>query len=361
MKATRILALLLALVLTLGLCACGQSAQPTTDPAQSSGTETSSGTGTTDAAPTEETVTLSISICNFPIASAFGEAATYMIEKMEEYSGGTLTGQVYTDNSLGDSQSQVDALVDGTIDIVIVGDSYWTPYVPELQSVELPFLFSSVEEARAVLASEAGDNLRAMFDGTGLKILNFWEVGMRNFTNNGKPVTCIEDLQGVRMRCLPVDIQVYAWTLFGANCFAIDGSELYSSLQTGVVDAEENPLEGVWSNKIYEVQENVTLTNHVYTPAACGMSQKTWDKLSENQQQALLKAAAEAQQKCYELMDIRTGEALDNLRSCRTVIEDPDLSGFTALAPQVYDKFTETMPSAAPVLESLIAARDALR
>lgn len=345
-------AIILALVLCLSLfSACGES--PTDVPDESA--------EVTGGAAEDTPINLAVSVGNYSSITTLGTSAQYFIDKVEEYSGGSVTADLYCDNSLGDLSSQAEAIAGGSIDVLIAGDSYFSPYVTELQAFELPFLFESVDEARYILDGAAGDYIKEKFEGTGIHILGFWEIGMRQLTSNGKQVTCLEDLKGMRLRVLPVDIQVYAWELFGANVIAIDGAELYSSLQTGVVDAQENPLDGIYSNKLYEVQEYITMTNHVFTPAAFSISESTWAKLSDNQKSAIEKAVDEATDYYRENMDKATDEALTALRDLCDICEDPDLSGFTELAPQVYDEFLKNIPSAEELLDIVYAERDIYR
>ena len=366
MKKKSLFAMLLSLALILSLLAgCGSAKQETpaatAAPAAETAPQPAEQPAEKPAASEDKPVKLAMSIGHYPKASAFGQAGQFFIDKLAEYSNGTITADLYTDNALGDIASQVDGVVDGSIDILVYGDSYFAVYVPELQAFELPFLYESTAEARHVIDSAAGDYIRAKFEGTGIFIPGFWEIGMRVLANNGEPITSIEKLQGVRMRVLPVEIQVYAWELFGAKVFAIDGSELFTALQTGVVDAHDNPLEGIYSSKTYEVQDNIILTNHVFTPAAFGVSEKTWDKLSDNQKEAFLKAFEEATVYFRDLATKAEQEALVELKKAVNVVEDPDLSGFQELAPQVYDEFLRKYPSAEEFLNMIYAARDEYR
>lgn len=309
----------------------------------------------------EGSVKLALSVGNYSGDSVMGMSMNKMAELIEEYSEGSVTCDVYTDNSLGDLSSQVDALVNGSIDILVAGDSYYSTYAPQMQIFELPFLYESNEEARHVLDGEAGEKVADLFEGTGINILRYWELGMRQLTNSKKEIRSMDDMKGLRLRVLPVEIQVFAWETYGAEVFTIDGSELYSSLQTGVVDAQENPLEGIWTNKIYEVQPYITLTNHVFTPAALAISEKTESKLSDAQMEAVRKAADEATDFLRENMDVLEQEALEELRNECTICEEPDLSGFTENAPLIYEKFEELVPSAKELFDVIYSSRDEFR
>lgn len=342
----KLLAFILTLAMVLTMTACGGDTQ---DGAADDGGEGG------------ESVTLALSAGSYAASSVMGQALNKLAELIEEYSGGTVTCDVYTDGSLGDITSQVDAVISGSIDILCAGDSYYSTYVPEMQIFELPFLYESVDEARYVLDGEAGQAIADLFDGTGLQILDYWEIGMRQFTNNVHPVTSMEDVQGLRLRVLPVEIQVYAWEQFGCQVVAIDGSELYSSLQTGVVDAQENPLEGIYSNKIFEVQKYITMTNHVFTPAALSISDVTVEKLSDEQMEAVRKAVDEATDWFRDALDENEQVAYDALSEVCEICDDPDLSGFVEASNAVYEEFSNIVPDTESYFDLIYAARDEYR
>lgn len=349
------IALFLTLVMVLAFTACGGNTEKP---------DASEEPSTSGVAAGDETIKLSLSVCSYASSSAFYAGMEEFATKVNEYSNGTISCDIYTDASLGDETSQVAALADGSIDMLVAGDSYFAPYYAGISAFELPFLFESEAEARHVLDSAPGDYVKEQFAGSDINILGFWEVGMRQFGSNGKLVSSIDDVKGMRLRVLPVDIQIYAWELFGAQVTPIDGSELFSALQTGVVYAMENPLEGIWANRLYEVIEYISLTNHSFTPAAVGFSQITWDKLSTDQQDAVVKAFSEATQVFRDLADSGTAEALENLKNAsqiKEINESPDVSGFVELADQVYDEFYKSVPEAEELVDLIYTARDEFR
>ncbi len=328
------LALMMALTLLAGMLAgcSGNTAAP------------AAGNSAAPAAASEEkAVELSLSIDNYSTTSVFGQSAQYLKEKLEEYSNGSITVNIFSDSSMGDTASQVQAIQGGALDMLVCGNSYYSKIVPEMQAFEIPFIFDGgKEQARKVLDGEAGQYAIDKLEGTGIKLLRFWEVGVRQLTNNTKPIQNIDDLQGLLLRVLPVDLQVKAWEIFGAAVTPVDGSELFTALQQGVVEGQENPLEGIYANKIYEVQKYCTLTGHVFTPAGLCISETTWGKLSQAQQEAVVKAVDEATSFFREKADAAEEAALQGLKDAgMEFVEDPDLSGFIALAPQVQELFTQ--------------------
>lgn len=214
--------------------------------------------------------------------------------------------------------------------------------VPEVEVFQLPFLFDNLEEARAAVDGAASEKIFEKFAEKGIVGLAFWENGFRELSNNVRPVTTPADLSGIKMRTLPATVQVETWKALGALPTTIDASELYTALQQGTVSAEENPLHEIVSRKFYEVQQYITLTDHVYTPFMMGISQKTWDKLSDQQKSVVMDAAnagKEAQRKANEEKTIEAKQVLlDN--GCE-IVENPDKEAFKEIAVSAWKVFTD--------------------
>lgn len=285
---------------------------------------------------------LSASAGGMAADSPAGKAMDLFAEKVAGLSNGSIKVEVFYESTLGDPTALVQALQQGTVDVAATGDSYFAGLVPELQIFELPFLFDSYEEARSAVDGPVGQKISKKYDGTGIKPLGFWEIGFRHLTNNVRPIRKPSDLRGIKIRTLPAPIQVKTWEVLGALPTPIDFSELYTALQQGVVDAQENPLSLIRTSKFYEVQKYLTLTGHVYTPMFLGMSQMTWDRLSPSQQEAVIKAALEAQS--YE-RNLVSGSEEEDLKFIENhgveVIRDPEKEAFKNAITGVYKIFTD--------------------
>jgi len=320
MKAHKIAGLFLAVSLMVTGCGGG-------------GSETSGAGG--------KSIELSAS-SGLPADNPASKAMDLMAKRVEELTNGSVTVKVFYDNQLGDPTTLVKNLQQGTVDIAATGDSYYAGVVPAIQVFELPFLFENYDQARVGVDGPVGEKVLAKFEGTGIKALNFWEIGFRHLTTNSTPVKTPEDLKGVKIRTLPAPVQVKTWELLGALPTPMDFSEVYTSLQQGVIDAQENPLNNITSAKFYEVQKHLSLTGHVYTPMLLAMSQMTWDKLSEEQRQAIITAGKEAQE--HERQLISEGEAKDLElieQSGVTIERNPDVAAFKAIAQGAYEVFTK--------------------
>ena len=181
-----------------------------------------------------------------------------------------------------------------------------------------------------------------MFEDNGIIGLSFWENGFRELTNNVRPITKPEDMEGIKMRTLASDVQIATWEAMGALTTSIDASELYTALQQNTVNAQDNPLHEIVSRKFYEVQPYVTLTDAVYTPLYMGMSKMTWDRLSESQQALIREAADVARDAQLALVDEAQASAMQTLvdNGCE-IVENPDKAAFKEKAMPSWSIFTD--------------------
>lgn len=271
-----------------------------------------------------------------------GIGVKVLAEKLNEYSNGTIKATPYFDTQLGDAKSLVQGLQNGTIDIGVAGNSYFSSIVPEVQALELPYMFDSYDQARKVVDGEVGQELLNKFEAKGVKGLKFWEIGFRQFTNKKRDVNSVEDIKGLKIRTLTAPVQVQVWAKYGALPTAIDSSELYTSLQQGVIDGQENPISEIVSKRLYEVQEHLSMTSHVYTPMILGMSKMTYDKLNDEQKAALDKAVNDATIASRNAVLEQEKNGLEVLKKNNVhIVENPDLGEFKRIGKEAYPIFTD--------------------
>ncbi len=289
-----------------------------------------------------KSVELSASTGGMSAGSPAGRAMTKFAEKVNELSDGSIEIKVFYDTTLGNASSMVNGLQQGTVDIGVCGDAYYSGLVPEIQAFELPYIFDSVEDARTNLAGEAGQYIFEKLEKKGIQPLTFWEIGFRQLTNNKRAVVEPSDLKGVKLRCLPATFQVKAWEYAGAIPVPMDVSELYSSLQQGVVDGQENPLSEIYNQGFHEVQKYISLTNHVYTPMLFSVGGQSWARLTAEQQEIIKAAAQEAQAEVYRINDAENDVLLQKLIDAGLEVEmNPNKAAFKELMQKAYTLFTD--------------------
>ncbi|MEI4474113.1 DctP family TRAP transporter solute-binding subunit [Frigidibacter sp. MR17.24] len=222
------------------------------------------------------------------------EASTKFAELVKEKTNGELTVNVFMDNQLGDDRVATESTIFGDIDIGLSSTSPLASLFPDLYLFDAPFLFLSPEETYAQLDGEVGQTILATLESKGLKGLGFWENGFRNFTDNDVVVKLPSDLAGMKVRTMENEVHLSAWRAFGANPTPMAFTELFTALQQGTVDAQENPLGIIDGNRFQEVQNHVSLTQHVYTPYMFFMNLDKFNGLSADEQKAITDSAAEA-------------------------------------------------------------------
>ena len=330
----KLFALLLAAMMALSLVACGGSSDTTSDSTDSA------------AGNTEEPVTLTAIVAGLTEDSPSGEALKKFAELCNEYSGGSVTIDCFFNTELGNVSACVESTAQGTIDIVSTGTSYFAGYVPAIQVFALPYVFASYDEAHQTLDNEPGKAIADLFESTDLKMLCYWESGMRHVTNSRNPIITPADMSGLKIRTVVSATQQATWEAFGAIPMALDMGEVFTALQNHTVDAQENTLSSITSYKMYEVQDYLSMTYHSYTPMPFYINRAKWDSLSENQQEAIQKASEEARDYARELNAASEAENLQLLKDQGVVVEEhPDSEAFAALCGPVYDIFNESMGS----------------
>ena len=160
--------------------------------------------------------------------------------------------------------------------------------------IDFPFIVSTPEQADALLDGPLGTALLEKLPEKGLIGLGYWDLGFRNVTNSRRPITRGEDLSGIKIRVIPNPVYLETFKTFGANPVPMSFSELYTALETGTVDGQENPFLVILSNKFNEVQKYLSITNHTYSTNIILVSKKFWDKLSPAEQKIMQEAAIEA-------------------------------------------------------------------
>ena len=231
---------------------------------------------------------------NSPPPSPQGMGATKFAELVSAKSGGRITVNVAPSEQLGNENTNMAALRTGTLDLGSIGQGAMLSVVPEVAALGLPFLFNSLPQAWATLDGPVGQDLAKRMESKNLVFLAWWCNGIRQTTNNKRPITKPEDFKGLKIRT-PLDpATVDMFSAMGATPQQISYGEVYLALQSGVVDGQENPLANIHAAKFYEVQKFLTFTNHKYEATALIMSTASFGRLSDGDKKIVREAALEA-------------------------------------------------------------------
>jgi tripartite ATP-independent transporter DctP family solute receptor len=230
-------------------------------------------------------------------------------------SGGKLKVREYPSNQLGSEMQQQSALRGGTQEMQSPATTSLVGIVKDFGLIDFPFIVSTPEQADALLDGPLGAALLAKLPEKDLVGLGYWDLGFRNVTNSRRPITKGEDLEGIKIRVIPNPVYLETFKTFGANPVPMSFTELYGALENRAVDGQENPFSVILSNKFYEVQKYLSVTNHTYSTNIILVSKKFWDKLSSAEQKILQDAAIESRDYQRKVSREQASKAVAELRS----------------------------------------------
>ncbi len=242
-------------------------------------------------------------------------AAKFFADQVEKASGGKLKVRTIGAAALGPDVQMQQALIGGAQEMMVGSTATLVGISKEMALWDTPFLFNNVKEADAVLDGPTGQKILDKLPEKGLVGLAYWENGFRNLTNSKRPVTKLEDLNGIKLRVMQNNVFLDSFKTLGANAVPLPFSELFSALETNTVDGQENPFNTILSSKFFEVQKYLSVTNHVYSPWIVLVSKKWWDQLSKDEQKILKDAAISSRD--FERKDTReeASKALADLKA----------------------------------------------
>ncbi len=235
-------------------------------------------------------------------------------EVVEAKSGGKIKVNLFPGGTLGSDQANVSALQGGTLEMVSMNSGILANLVKPFAIFDFPFMFNTPAEADAVVDGPFGKKMHAMLDEKGLIGLTYYELGFRTITNSKRPITKVEDLEGLKLRVIPNPINVDWVKALGANPTPLPFPEVYAALEQKAIDGQENPLTVINANKFYEVQKHVVLSNHQYNPQSVLISKKFWDTLSAAEKKIVEDAAKESAKYQRQQARSQVAVALDNMK-----------------------------------------------
>lgn len=224
-------------------------------------------------------------------ASNQGRAAKVFADAVAKASGGKMKVRAIGAAALGPDTQMQQALIGGAQEMMVGSTATLVGITKEMALWDTPFLISNTKEADALLDGPVGDKIKDKLQEKGLVGLVYWENGFRNLTNSKRPVTKVEDMDGIKLRVMQNNVFLNSFKTLGANAIPMAFSELFGALETKTVDGQENPYNTILSSKFYEVQKYLTVTNHIYSPWILLVSKKWWDTLSKAEQKVLTDAA----------------------------------------------------------------------
>ena len=247
--------------------------------------------------------------------SHYGVAIDTFAREVEKRTDGRYKVQNFYSGALGAERESIEALQLGTLDLTMTSTGPVPNFVPDIAILDIPFLFRDYAQARARARRADRPGMLQKFEPKGIHGLAWGENGFRNMTNSKHPVIVPEDLKGLKMRTMENPVHIQAYRAFGIIPTPMAFTEVFTALQQGTVDGQENPLSVITAAKLDQVQKYLTLTGHVYSPAVILMSKAQWDKLSAADKQAFNDAAKEAVKANRARIDDDEKKAVADLRA----------------------------------------------
>ncbi len=261
----------------------------------------------------------------------------YFAKLVKEKTNGELEVKIFPAAQLGSERDAVEGLQLGTLEMTLTSTGPLGNFVPDVKLLNLPFLFKNRDEAYKILDGDIGSEIAAKFPAIGIRSLGWYENGFRHITNNVRPINSLKDMAGIKIRVMEDSLFIATMKALGASPLPMAFGELYTALEQGTVDAQENPLVNIESSRFYEVQKHLAITGHFYSPSMLLVSEMFFQGLTPAQQKALTEAASEARD--YERNLSIEGDKVTEakLASEGMQVTHPDKAEFIKAVAPVYE------------------------
>ncbi len=277
------------------------------------------------------------------------EAVEHMGELIEERTDGRIGIEVFHSAQLGEEKDTIEQTQFGAIDLNRVSLGPFNNLIPETAVVSLPYIFRDTEHMHQVMDGPIGEEILAAFEPHGLVGLAFYDGGARSFYNNEKPIESIEDLQGMKFRVMQSDVFVDMVNALGGDATPMPYGEVYSAIETGVIDGAENNPPSYLTSGHAEVAGFYTLDEHLIVPEVLVMSKTRWDQLSPEDQEIIRQAARDSVAVQRELWAEAEKAALEEVIANGAQVNEIDKQPFIDAMAPVYEKYANT-----PELQDLV-------
>ncbi len=287
--------------------------------------------------------------------SLYDLVATEYARRIEERTEGMVTVEVFGSSQLGGDEVLLQKLKLGTVDLSLPS-TVMSSTVDAFGLFEMPYLVDDREHMKRIEEDLFWSELAPLAREDGYHVLAVWENGFRHVTSNARPVVGPNDLSDIKLRVPRGRWRLRLFQAYGANPSPMPFSEVFVALQTGVMDGQENPLAQIYSSKLHEVQEYLSLTAHVYTPAYVTVGLDRWRRLPVDVQRALEETAREMQPFVHAEAERLDTEILAALREAGIAVNDADHDAFRTASRAVYDEFVSLVPTGDALIRRAQAA-----
>ena len=285
------------------------------------------------------------------------EGVKAMAAEVKEKTGGRICIEVFPSSQLGEEKDTIEQTQFGVIDMIRASFGSFNDIVPITQTVSLPYLYKSDEHLHKVMDGPIGQEIAKGFEEHGLVPLAYYDGGARSFYNAKKPIKTVEDLKGLKFRVMQNDVFVDMMTALGATATPMPYGEVYSSIQTGVIDGAENNFPSYDSSGHAEVAKYFTLDQHLMVPELVAVAKTSWDKLSPEDQAIMREAAQNSATLQRRLWAEQEKASEDKVAAAGAeIIKDVDKTAFIEAMAPVYEKYVTT-PEAGDLVKRIQATK----
>ena len=286
--------------------------------------------------------------------SLIGAAADEFARRANAKLAGKYKVVTYGSSQLGGDKELLQKLKLGTIDLA-EPSTVMSSEADIFGVFEMPYLVKSREHMKKIENDLFWSKMAPETEKKGLKMLAVWENGYRHITNSKHPINTPADLKGIKLRVPEGKWRVKMFQAYGANPSPMKFSEVFTALQTGVMDGQENPFAQIASAKFYEVQKYLSLTGHVYTPAYLAVGSKKWATLPADARKILEDTAKETQAWVYQKAARDDDDLLTKMKTAGIQVNNANKDAFIAASKPVYDEFAKEVPGAKEIIDRAIA------
>lgn len=276
-----------------------------------------------------------------PPAHNWHVAATGFAEEVKAATQGRIEIKVFPNSQLGNETAMIEGLQLGTVEMGLIGGASFQNIEPKLGLEGLPYAFSDHQHAYRVFDGEAGTRLFGLLEKKGVKGLAWWENGFSHMTNSKRAIATPDDLKGLKVRVTPDKIRLDTFKALGALPVPMAFAELYSALQQGAVDGQENTLAIIFSSNFFEVQKHLSLTNHVWSSATLVVAKGVWDKITPADQQLVQKAAFAWRDKQRKMVQESSDDFLSKLKAKGMQVSTPNNATFKQAVAPVWKQYED--------------------
>ena len=325
MKKRSILILSLMLALSIFLSACGSSVS----------------TGGSGSPATGEVLTVRLGH-QAPAGTAYDQLAVEFKELVEERTDGRIKIDIYSGGQLGGGRALMESIQVGNLEFAVLTASDMGMFETELEVLDVPYLFEDWDGAFKFLESDVIEDIKALSGNAGMRTLSYMPRGFRHTTNDTRPITVPSDMNGLKLRVAESSVYVDAFTKFGASPQSMAWGEVFTALQQGTIDGQENTLITIQDYKINEVQTYLSETGHTFAFGAISVNPAWIDNLPQEDQDIIIQAATDAADVIGKKQLEDETRIAQELKDAGMIFNEVDKQAFIDLMDPVYDKFFET-------------------